>query len=1074
MSKNMFLDLWREIRKSANRFLSILLIVVIGVSVFAGLRSAPKDMTYTIDKYFDKYNIMDFRVISTLGLTDDDIEMLESLDLIENVQPGYFVDALTSVWGSEIIYRINSIPDDYQNTDYINQMEIVEGRLPEKPNEIVIESGEMIDYGTEIGDELTFYLYDEDIMESYGLVTDTFTVVGKATTPLYLSPDRETSTIEGRAYNCFAYVLESAFDVEGYYTEFNITINGARKLNSFDKEYEELIGEAFNQIQNVGTDRSVQRADELREEAEKQLAEGQQLYDSSKDDFYTQVDDAEDQLREGYAELKSAEAQLEDLATFSAEISSAYNEQMYMSADTLQMAKEELANATEQYNTLAEQYNALRSSSDQYLAMMDQLADLMDQLQSEIEEISDQGGSDSTIAALQETLNFVKERYGSFSNLNDQLNEALAQVDEAFSGAGDKLTELQEMIADAEDQLDDARDDQMEQLEQLEQQRIDGQKEVDKGWKEYKEGQNEYVTQKTDGQQQLEDAAQQLVDARIEIEKLESAEWYILDRLSNYGFASYSSTVDSMEALAAVIPFFFLLVAILVCVTTMTRMVGEQRTIIGSYKALGYGDSAIIRKYVIYVVIASVIGGIVGTVAGVIIFPYAVYTAWDSLYTQPALSQTLHWSVIAFSFAITVIVMAFTAFKTTKKELNDVPAALMRPKAPKHGKATFIEKTALWRGFSFSQKVTARNILRYKKRLFMTVIGILGCTSLLLAALGMNDTINNVVGNQYGKVFSYNLEVSMSNGRLAEKLAEDISVEYACKTIASESMTVSHENKSETVTAMVADTYEDIDSFILLNERVTGKKLYPDDTGIIITEKLADNLKLEKGDYIEVMNQEMITKAVPIIGVTENYFFHYIYMTQNAYNNYFKDTCDQSTVFIDLGNDGGTEAEYDLYEALYSYKGVESVASYSTVAEDMKGQIEPIRSIVFIIILCAALLAFVVLYNLTNINISERIREIATIKVLGFKGNEVAMYIYRENAVMTFIGAILGLAGGIGLHRIIIKSIEQSYIMFGFIITWQSYVLAVILTFLFSTLVMCVMYRKLINIPMIESLKSIE
>lgn len=1086
MTKNLFLDFFREIRRSANRFISILCIVAIGVALFTGLLSSAPDMEYTIDDYYDQYNIMDIQVLSTLGLNDDDIAEIEGLDVVDKVQPGYFTDALATIDGYEVAVRLHSMPTSHltEGEECINDVNIIRGRLPENENELVIEDNLNYDYGFKVGDQITFYSGTDEALEDGTLKGTTFTIVGIAATPYYLTYSKGNSQIEGKSIELFAYISEDAFTIEDYYIEALITLKGAKELNAFDKDYEKLIEEAQNAISNIGADRVVIRADEIREQAYEELDKAQKEYDEGLAEFNEEISKAEEELDNAYTDLIKGEKELESQkAQYELEVEHAREEiadgeeELEDAAEQIASGKEQLASAQTQYNTALEQYNSTMESSAQYRETLKELENMMASINDQIE-----SNPDADNSFLQSLYDDIQQEYNDLKALNSSIDESIVAVEELLAETEQSLAESEAALEEAQAEYDagvvklsNARSELSSKMAQAEEEFAAAEKKIEDGWEEYNKSSEEFKTQKAEAEAELKESEQQLTEAKYEIERIENAVWYVLDRTSTYGFASYQNTADKMQALATILPVFFILVAVLVCMTTMTRMVAEQRGLIGTYKALGYNDNAIAARFVLYVTAASVIGGVIGAVLGVKLFPSAVYNAWASMYYQPEFKQQLRVGVLIVSFVITVVAMAVTAYYTCHNELKNQPAMLMRPKAPKNGKKIFLENfKGFWKKCSFVWKVTFRNIFRYKNRMFMTIIGIMGCTAMLLAAFGMSDSIGDVVDNQYEKIYNYDITV-YTDGDAEDVLTllDGSSLVNSYRWSGSTSVTLVDDTSSESVAVEVIEDTTDINDYIRLQKRGSKDSIKLDDTGIVLTEKLAKSMGVSIGDSVRVLDTTNVEKNIPVIGITEQYIFHHAYMTQAAFESYFHYTVDQNVLLIRL-NDSAKAEITDLLAEIENTDGASSVKYFGDSAESFEDQVTALNSIVILIIVCAALLAFVVLYNLININVSERVREIATIRVLGFKNGETAMYIYRESFTLTIVGALLGLALGCGLHRIIMMSIEQSDVMFGYYINPMSFVISFVLTLVFTVLVMLYMYRKIANIEMAESLKSVE
>lgn len=1093
MTKNLLLDFWREIRRSANRFISILCIVAIGVALFTGLLSSAPDMEYTIDKYYDEFNIMDIQILSTLGLTQDDIDEIAALDVVEDVQAGYFTDALASIGGREVVFRVHSMPTShlYDGQPCINEVDLVgkDSRMPQNPNEIVVEDCLNYDYGIKVGDEITFYSGTEEALEDGVLHSTTFTVVGMVKSPYYLTYSKGGSQIEGREIDLFSYVSEEAFAYEDMYIEALVTVKGAKEEVAFDAKYKTLITDAQKALQNLGADRTVIRADEIREAAYEELDKAQKEYDDGLAEFNKKISEAEAELEKAYTDLiKGEEELIKEKEKFELEVEHAREqiadgeEQLADAAQQIEEGEKQLETAKLQYEAAVEQYNATMESAQQYLDTLDSLESMMAEILAMMEQ-NEANGQDNTF--LQSLYDDLEAEYNDLKELNANLDASVESVEQLLADTEKSLAESEAQLAQAKQdynngaaRLANARYELAVAMEEAEEKFAEAEKEIADGWKEYNDGVKEFEEERAKAQAELDDSEKQLIDAKYQIERIENAVWYSLDRTSTYGFASYKNTADRMAALASVLPFFFILVAVLVCMTTMTRMVSEQRGTIGSYKALGYDNKAIASKYVMYVTTASVIGGLIGSVLGVKLFPWAVYNAWASMYYQPPLEQQLRVGVLIASFVITVVAMALTAYFTCSSELKEQPAMLMRPKAPKVGKKILLERIPFfWKRCSFVWKVTFRNIFRYKKRLFMTLIGIMGCTAMLLSALGMSDSIGVVVDNQYKEIYRYDVNVTIDDKVISpdeiQQIVSGSDVVKDSKWIGSTSVTLVTSTQRQSVSMPVVEDMSNLSDYISLRDRRTGDAIKLDDTGIVLTEQLAELFDVSVGDTINVLDSSNVEKNLPVIGVTEHYLFHFAYMTQAAFENYFHYNIDQDTMLIKLNTSSRAKIDV-LLDQLKEIEGVKSVEYFGDSAETFEEQITALNSIVILIVISAALLAFVVLYNLININVSERIREIATIRVLGFKDGETAMYVYRESFTLTVVGAIIGLGLGIGLHRVIMKAIEQSDIMFGYYINPLSFVISFALTCIFTILVMLYMYPKIANIQMVESLKSVE
>lgn len=561
----------------------------------------------------------------------------------------------------------------------------------------------------------------------------------------------------------------------------------------------------------------------------------------------------------------------------------------------------------------------------------------------------------------------------------------------------------------------------------------------------------------------------------------DSWEWYVLTRESSYSFRDYESSANRMKAIATVFPLFFIIVAGLVCLTTMTRMVEEERGLIGTYKALGYGKATIALKYVIYAFLASLTGAVIGCAAGLRLFPYIIYESWNIIYQMPAIKYANHTILSVVAVASLILVTLIATLYSCYNELSEVPSALMRPKAPKNGKKILLEHTFIWKHLSFTKKVTMRNIFLYKKRFFMTVIGIAGCGALITAGFGIKDSVQSIIDNQYGQIIHYdNILVFNKNAdsdarnNLSDKISSD---EYYKSSLMDYAYTAevkipgSADDYSTEIT-VVNDTSAYMD-YVTFRTRRSKKTIELDDSGVIISEKLAKDLNVKEGDNVLIHDEDNKRATVKVSGVMEMYINNYIFMTSEYYSQVFGYTPDNNRILGILTSDGDDIQSVigDRYLTDNNVKSLTFVKANITRFENM---IQSLDLVTWVLIISAGMLAFVVLYNLTNVNISERIREIATIKVLGFYDREVGEYVYRENIILTLIGGVFGLLLGMALHAYIMTTIELDGVMFGTKINISSFLISYGITILFSLLINIFMYPSLKKIPMVESLKSVE
>lgn len=564
--------------------------------------------------------------------------------------------------------------------------------------------------------------------------------------------------------------------------------------------------------------------------------------------------------------------------------------------------------------------------------------------------------------------------------------------------------------------------------------------------------------------------------AKEDVKKIEKGKWYIQDRLDNTGYTSIFDAIKTMSNISKIFPIIFYLVAVLISLTSMTRMVEEERVEIGTLKALGYTNNQIIIKYVMYSLLASVIGGILGMSVGFYLLPAIVWSLYSMLYTIPTFYYTYRLGLGMLGIIIAFICIGGTTIFVANQELKQMPSVLMRPKSPKNGKKIFIEKIKfIWKRLNFSQKVTIRNIFRYKKRALMTIIGIAGCTGLMLTGFGIRDSVVDIPKAQFGDIFKYEIGVPLLNteglDEIEKYLSENEKVENYTKICATSGTITKGDNKYD-ANVFVPQEAEEIDKICELSDYIENEKISLTNEGIIITDKMAEQLGINKGEKVTFIDGDSVNYTFKVAGIVKNHVGHYVYMTKDLYE---QNIASYKTNMIMINTKEITNQEQNkISEKLLEIKGVASVSIISDLMSTVSDMLNTMNYVVIVLIIASALLAFVVLYNLANINIGERQREIATLKVLGFYDREVDNYINKENLIFTTVGIILGLIFGTLLTSAIIVSIEIDNLKFMQKILPSSYILSAIITMTFSVAVNYIIHFILKKIDMIASLKSVE
>lgn len=1049
-------NVFREIKNTFNRFISIFAIVALGVGFVAGLKSSAPSMRHSADIYFDNNNFMDIYILSTYGFTEDDVSAFSEQNEIASVYAAYSLDVLFSGENGSNAVKVMDLPEDSS----MNLPEIKEGRFPSEPNECVVDSRMVHDSDFSLGK--TISLSEDSIKSTYdSLVNKTYTIVGVVDTPQYLSFQRDSTNIGNGSIKGYIYIPTSNFSLD-YYTALYACVNGAKELSAFSEAYDLKIESVCEALEVFADERESVRyetiiteaSDELnkaKEELEEKKAETDKLLsDASKElsDARNEIEQAKKEISDNEIQLDFAEQELSDKRIL-------YEKEIAKKTATLSSGQAEYDKAYKVYeqtlNSIVDGEEALKILSEKIQTLVEagelQQAEVLTQQYNEQEEIVE-------TAKLSAVL------------LKTNLDTSLAELESGYSALEEAKKTALKSFEDAKKQISDGRNELSAAKTKLE-----------SGEKDLNEKEFEFEDKKNEAEKAISDAEAEITKAENDIAAIEKPVWYVLDRQSNIGYAGFSQDTDKVDAIAAIFPVFFLLVAVLVCLTAMTRMVDEQRTQIGVYKALGYGKIRIALKYLLYAGIACISGCVVGLCVGIYLFPTIIMQAYNMMYNIPALRIYPDITMTVLAPLAFLLFICGSTLWACLDNLRAVPAELIRPNSPPRGKKIFLEKIRfLWKKLTFSQKVTIRNIVRYKKRFFMTIIGIMGCTALVLTGFGLSDSINGILTKQFDEIFQYDISVSLKS---PEEPSEKNELKKNVDKLLDESVflqqsSVDASNNSVTLTAnlIVPEDTAKLSDLITFRDRITHNPVYFTDENTVITEKLASQLGVSVGDTFIVKYGETSFMDVTVGGICENYTYSYIYMSAQQYLAKTGENPEYKTIWARYLTE--TEDSSVLSQELLENENIEAVVHFSDTRANFSDVLKSLNSVVVAVVVSAGCLAFVVLYNLVNITINERIREIATIKVLGFNDAEVAQYVFRENAILSVIGTGVGLIAGIFLHQFVVTTAEVEMVMFWRAISWQSYLYAVAVMFFFAAAVNSMMYFKLKKISMVESLKSVE
>ena len=1094
---------WREIRRTLGRYVAILAIIALGVGFFSGLRVMRQAMVRTGDEYLRRQKFYDFRLLSTMGFTQKDVDAIAAEQGVAAAGGSISGDFLIeNEDGTETAWKALMISE-------INAPALKAGRMPERADEVLADHLAFTEQ--DIGRTVTVREKQEDTVLLYG----EYTITGLCSSPLYLSIERGTTSLGNGKLAGFFCFLPEGMDTE-VFTELYVALEEPAEIFSEDyerqREEERPILEAALERQAEVRFRDVlAEAEREYADAEEEFLEGKRTYEKERQEAETELNEALTTLEDSKRALDDAKEELDRtavrLADAEEEIRRGENA-YYDGCAALQIARDDyetgkrrteeefaekrqaLAEAEQQAETAVQALEAAGAEEvvRQYRELKETEAVLEGQArQPDLDEES-RASIEGQLAQIRDAIaqieaSGVPDAWQTAQEALRQTEAAQAALDEAEAAAQNAFEEAEKQLKATEEQLyagwlkvSAAK----KELETGQRAFSQGLMEYQDGMEAYEDGQKEYEQARKDAEerfyeaeQELNDAERELAEAREEIDGLQPPETWLLNRDSNAGYLAYDNDSQIVQGVSRVFPLFFFLVAALVCVTTMTRMVDDQRTQIGTLKALGYSNARITWKYVFYSGSAALIGAVLGFLAGSALFPVCIWKGYSLLYGFGRIRIVYDWLLGAVSLCVALLCSAGATYAACRKELHSVPAELMRPKTPPAGKRVWFERIGfLWRRFSFLHKVTARNIFRYRKRLIMMVLGIGGCTALVITGLGLRDSICDIAEDQFGRIMTYDYAVTFREDASEEE--REAFVEAAgdrlsvCVPICADTTEAEGPGGAKQVNVLACSDPA-ISALIHLTEK--GMEMpWPEDGGVAISDNLAEALGVSEGDRIRLKTDDVHTTEVPVLAVFRNYVYYYAVMTDATYEELMGRPVKINAAYADAG-------EGDVHSIAASLSGEKSVASISVMADlrTMVGNmLRSMNYIVALVIGCAAALAFVVLFNLSNINISERVREIATIEVLGFSEKETAAYVFRENLVLTLMGALLGLPLGKLLHAFVMSQIRLDMVCFETKVTVLSYVLAMILTFAFTVTVDLIMRRKLKRIDMAEALKSVE
>ena len=1074
MRKNLFQSIW----KSFGRYVAIAAIIGLGTALFLGLLMTKSDMVATGQVFMDQQNMFDIRLIGTYGWASEQVEKAAELEGIADAEGVYYTDLIVNFGeDNDVVYRFYSMPEN------MNQISLRGGRMPENRRECLVDGFHIDDsiLGTKVTVSET---NDEDALES--LLERELTVVGYVASPLYMDMNRGNTSVGSGTLTNYMYLPKDSFDVD-YFTEIHLTLPGEYAV--YSDHYNDTLESVADAIEADAEALAWDRFHAIKAEAEEEYQDGYQEYldgikeyEDGKAEGEQELEDALKELNDGEKEIKDNRKKLQNAerTLYDAKVGLFYKQA------ELNNAKQLLAeNKAQVMPELDARETELKAAEQQLVAAFGApLADLcakanaaqayIDTLKAQRDSY-DQDNEQDKIAEIQAVITAYEIQNAPYLQNNYHFNQVYSGL-AAVQAAKNEFAVKEKEIAAGEQQIAEGLAeiqknitkvyDGYEELKEAEQ-------EIADGWEDYYEGKAEFEQEIKDAEAELADAKEELAEAREDIDSMDDPELIILDRNSNVGYNNLNSSSDIVQGVSRVLPAFFLLIASLVCITTMTRMIEEERTQIGTLKALGYSNFAIISKYLVYAGSGAVLGCSAGVAVGTIFFPQILWQAYSiMLYITPDIVLRFNPVLAAIVIGVYTAVILSVTWYCCHRTLQEVPAELIRPKAPDAGKALLVERLPFWNKISFLNKVTIRNIFRYKQRLAMMLVGIGGCTALLVTGFGLQDSIVNVVDYQFEEVTVYDLEVYFREDQplhsqktfcqeLGEQAADVLHYHQS-------SVDMDFDNRTKEIYMISAD--DRLQNFINFHSGENQVPL-PGIDEIVLSVGVTDMLGIHIGDTVTIRNPDLQVMELTVSGIYDNHINNYSIVSPETIEKNWGKAPEQQMAFVKIATG------YDAHEVSATISDMDNVMNVS-VAEDMADMVGNMMTaldlVIWVIVLAAGLLAVIVLYNLTNININERIREIATIKVLGFNASETAAYVFKENMALTVVGSAFGLLLGKVFLIFVMSQIKIDMVWFKALVMPKSYVLSFVLTIVSAIIVDFVFYFKLQSINMAEALKSVE
>jgi len=1039
----------RQIKETPGRFITLFILVFLGAQVVAGFQSVSTSMEKTADSYFDQQQLADYRLFCDAGITDDDITALSQISWVDRVCPVYTLDVFVSVRGRLTTCSVTScspLPDDSLSNPLLT-----EGRMPLEAYECLIDSTSPLGIGDIIAVDET---NSEAVRESFS--TQSFTVVGKAMLPNYIANTRGSSPTTKSEIGFFICVPETAFDCE-YYHAVDLRLKQTAGLSSFSNEYINLTDTAQTMLQQFVDHRGEVRLASIQRTIDDEIISAEARYQENKSTAEQELGSAEQDLRNGWSSLTDAQT--------------SYNQFVAMLNDKQQELSQLQSYLTQSRSELDEGWMRLSEGE----AQLEQGKALLNEMKTGYNALA-------YMLSVETDPERITALSARMTDLQNQINAIEAQLPAAEATIADGRSNLER----GEEEYNSNKallDEGMALLNSYETQRQNYLSEINSNTSRLQESEASYLSEQAKATSELEQAKSEIDAAKDEIPENIEVNWIIMNRRDYPGYQSFVSNIARIRNLTLIIPLFFFLVVALVCLSTMTRLIDEHRNQIGTLKALGFQKNSIGAIYQSYAWLIGIFGGITGSIVGIYLYPQIVWDSYQTSYHMAGfvLSPSIGSCILGLTgAALSLTTSTYLACRTT---LQSRASVLMRGVTAPPGERVLLERIPfLWQRLSFAIKVTIRNIFRHKRRSIMTIVGVAGSAALLLCVFGITDSISNLADLQFGSVRHYQFMLLLKS---PASLYDDSSINnvlepYDYTYLHEQQITIAIDGREsgDLVTYLtVPENLDQINRFITLRDPASQALMsFPaQNEGVpacVITARLARDLDIKEGDTITFWFDDEPPQELIVEGIVENYLYNYLFITPETYQSMYQKTPSYNRVIVDFDNNAIDSST--LETTLLQDDNVALVLRTTSVKTIMEEALANFSFVAWVLTIVSCLLGAVVLYNLIDLNINERKRELATLKVLGYLQSDIAIYVFRDVMVLMLVGLVIGLVGGIYLHDFVMAAVEQSEITFSRVISLQSYISAIGFSILINLVINLAMLPRLKHIDPVGTLKAYE